>query len=129
MHPLLFDEGLPGGASVSTALVALEWEARTVGSPGAPPSGSADDINCRWCKSNQAILVTHDRGKTNREILKLLDQFEVSAIMVFADLRRQPPRHLARALLLAEGEIDAIISGRRRLRHRLRASGHLTKPK
>lgn len=90
--------------------------------------GSPDEINCRWCKANGAVLITHDRGKTNREILGLLDQNQVSAILVLKDLRRLPPRYLALAVLCAETKMDALIDGRHCIRHQLRRSGHLVKP-
>jgi hypothetical protein len=128
LQPLLFDEGLPGGNKVSVALVALGWTAATVGDPGAPPSGSGDEINCQWCKSNNAVLVTHDRGKGNREILQALDQLQVGAILILRDLRKLPPRRLALALLRAEEQLDTIATSSHRLRHQLRKTGRLVKP-
>lgn len=110
---------------MSRALEAVGWTATTVGEPGAPKSGSSDEDNCRWCKDNGAVLVTHDRGKGNKIILANLEQYQVGAIIVLANLRQQPPRFLARALLCAEGNIDAIMDGRRTLRHHLRPTGKL----
>lgn len=129
MQRLLFDQGLPGGAKVSRALGALGFDALTVGDGGAPPEGSSDETNCRWCATNDAVLVTHDRGKGNREILVMLDQHEVGALIVLRDLRSMPPHHLAKALLLGEGEIDQVIARGKRLRHYLRRSGHITSKK
>jgi len=90
--------------------------------------GSGDEINCQWCKSNTAVLVTHDRGRGNREILQALDQLQVGAILVLRDLRQLPPRRLALALLQSEAELDQIVTSRHRLRHQLRKSGKLVKP-
>lgn len=123
MQPLLFDQGLPGGSKVSTALSALGFEATTVGEGGAPPMGSADETNCQWCARNGAVLVTHDRGKGDREILALLDQNKVGALIVLKDLRSKPPHFLAKALLIAEPKIDQEASKGKRLRHYLRPAG------
>jgi hypothetical protein len=123
---LLFDEGLPGGASVADALAALGLEAAAVGGDGAPPTGSLDNVNCRWCSENGATLITHDRGKKDREILQVLDQHQVGVILVLKNLRSKPAHHLARALLSSEGAMDQIAQNKR-LRHYLRPSGVLTK--
>ena len=128
MQPLLFDQGLPGGDRVSQALSSLGFTALTVGNPGAPAEGSSDHDNCRWCATNGAVLVTHDRGKKNREILEALDQHSVDAVIVLKELRTKPPKDLCKALLIAEHKIDQIVSGRHRLRHHLRAGGGLRKP-
>jgi hypothetical protein len=132
LQPLLFDEGLPGGNAVPRALSALGWTATAVGDPGAPPRGLGDEVNIEWCRGNHSILVTHDRGKKEREIITVLDQCHVGAIIILTPMRKQPPMGMARALLCAEGQIDAITLGRRTLRHHLRASGKLdsvTKPR
>lgn len=126
MQRLLFDQGLPGGAKVSSALTALGLVAHTVGSPGAPPNGSEDEINCKWCSTNGAVLVTHDRGKKDREILEMLDRHLVGAILILKDLRTKPAHHLARALLIAEPKMDLIAAGSKRLRHYLRPQGGLS---
>lgn len=128
MQRLLLDQGLPGGTSLASALAALGLEVHAVGSPGAPALGSSDEVNCKWCSTKGAILVTHDRGRKNREIHGLLDQHSVDCITVLRELRRSPPHHLARALLNAEGKMDQIVEGRRRLRHQLRPGGGLRKP-
>jgi hypothetical protein len=125
LQRLLFDEGLPGGVSVARALSALGLEANAVGADGAPPRGSEDDANCQWCSERGATLVTHDRGKKDKEIVKVLDRHQVGVIMILKDLRTRPPHHLARALLNSEGAMDEIV-GRRRLRHYLRPGGGLT---
>lgn len=106
--------------------MALGLEAHAVGSDGAPPRGSKDDDNGRWCAECGATLVTHDRGKKDKEIVRVLDRHQVGVILILKDLRTKPPHHLARALLNAEGAIDEI-SGRRRLRHYLRPTGSLKK--
>ena len=126
MQRLLFDQGLPGGVKVSSALNALGLEAHTVGSDSAPPTGSADEINCEWCANNGAVLVTHDRGKGDREILEMLDQHKVGAIIVLKDLRSKPAHFLARALLIAEPKMDQIAASNKRLRHYLRPKGGLS---
>jgi hypothetical protein len=128
MQPLLFDQGLPGGRKVSSALSALGLEAKTVGGAGAPPEDSADEANIRWCKQHRAVLVTHDRGNKDREILTMLDRFEVGAILVLRNLRQVPPHHLARALLAAEAKMDHLAASGTRIRHHLRPTGNLVKP-
>jgi hypothetical protein len=70
-------------------------------------------------------LVTHDRGKGDREILQILGQHGVGVIFVLKDLRSKPPHCLVRALLIAEPKMDQLAEGRRGLRHYLRASGNL----
>lgn len=125
MQRLFFDQGLPGGVGTATALAALGLEANGVGGEGAPPNGSSDEENCLWCLKNDSILITHDRGKKDKEILKVLDQHQVGVILVLKDLRSMPPYHLVRALLNAEGKMDQIAEGKKRLRHVLRSGGGL----
>ena len=108
------------------ALSTLGLEAFAVGGDSAPPRGSLDKVNCQWCSENDAALVTHDRGKKDREILEMLDRHKVGAILVLKDLKNKPPHHLARALLTAEGKMDQIAAGKKRLRHFLRPGGGLT---
>lgn len=126
MQPLLFDEGLP---RVAAGLAELGLSANAVGHPGAPPTQSPDERNCEWCKAHGAVLVTHDRGKTSREIVHVLAKHGVGAIFVHKDLRAAPPHNLARALLIAESQIDQLAVGRGRLYHRLTRSGRLEKRK
>lgn len=119
---------MPGGTNIAEALSNLGWQAWTVGGPDAPPKGSSDHDNCEWCKANGAILVTHDRGKKNREILSALHQHQVSVLLVYKELRQRPPRALAKALLNAEGNIhQKLASGKHRLHHRLRPTGSLAR--
>jgi hypothetical protein len=124
MHPLLFDQGLP---RVAPALSSLGLNAHEVGGAGAPPSGGPDHDNCRWCRTHEAILVTHDRGRRDKAILDALAEYRVHAIFVHSDLRAGPPHCLARALLVAEPQIDALVAGRHLIRHRLRVKGGLDK--
>ncbi|MCW2989378.1 MAG: hypothetical protein JWM24_2316 [Solirubrobacterales bacterium] len=97
-----------------------------MGGAEAPPNGSSDDENCQWCADNGAILVTHDRGKKDKEIIKVLDQHAVGVILVLQDLRSKPAYCLVRALLNAEGKMDQVAEGKKRMRHTLKASGRLT---
>ena len=126
MQRLLFDQGLPGGVKMATALVALGLEANVVGGPDAPPLHSSDETNCEWCSERDATLITHDRGKKDREILEMLDRHQVGAIVVLKHFRTKPPHVLARALLNSEDEMDQIAE-KRRLRHYLRPKGGLAK--
>lgn len=126
MQKLLFDQGLPGGVAMATALVALGLEANAVGGPDAPALGSSDETNCKWCSDRGATLVTHDRGKKDPEILEMLDRHQVPAIVVLKEFRTKPPHFFAKALLNAEDLMDQI-SARRRLRHYLRMGGGLAK--
>lgn len=125
MQRLLFDQGLPGGTKMGTALRTLGLEAYVVGESDAPPNGSSDDQNCRWCSERGAILVTHDRGKKDREIVDVLNRHQVGVILILKNLRTQPPHHLARAVLSAEGKLDQLATGRRPLHHVLRPTGNL----
>lgn len=123
MQPLLFDRGLP--PAVADALITLGLTAWAVGRGGAPPDNSADEDNCKWCKENDAVLVTTDRGRKNREIAHALELHRVHAIFVYDDLRSEPPHNLARALLAAEGKMDQLVK-RGLIRHRLTPNGRLT---
>ena len=100
MLPILIDEGLP--EQVAAALRCLSLDVQAVGDAGAPPKESEDDVNVEWCKARAAVLVTNDRGRKERIILRLLSQHHVGAIFVYKDLRAAPPQALARALLNAE---------------------------
>jgi hypothetical protein len=124
LQRLFFDQGLPGGVKLATALAALGLEADAVGGDGAPPSGSPDKDNCQWCSEHGAVLVTHDRGKKDREILEMLDQHQVGAIVVLNEFRTKPAYFLARSLLNAEHKMDQIAE-KKRLRHYLRLKGGL----
>ena len=124
MQRLFFDQGLPGGVSTAIALAALGLEADAVGGDGAPPNGSSDDVNCQWCAENGSVLITHDKGKKDKEILHVLDKHQVGVILVMKDLRTQPPHHLVRALLNAEFKMDQS-AAKKRLRHVLRPKGGL----
>jgi len=126
LQRLLFDEGLPGGVSVARALAALGLDADAVGGEDAPPRGSKDDENCKWCSERGATLVTHDRGKKDKEIVKVLDRHQVGVIIILKDLRTKPPHHLARAILSSEVAMDDH-ADRKRLRHYLRPGGGLTR--
>jgi Domain of unknown function (DUF5615) len=124
LQPLLFDEGLP---KVAPALAALGLAAHEVGDPGAPPKQSSDEVNCQWCKENGAVLVTHDRGKGSKQILQSITAHGVGVIVVHKDLRSAPAHCLARALLVAEGKMDALAGGRHAINHRLGFGGSLKK--
>jgi hypothetical protein len=112
---------------VAAAFRVLGLTAHAVGDPGAPERQSTDKANCEWCRANQAILITNDRGKKDKTILDHLAELEVDAIFVYNDLRFAPDHQLARAVLSSEKQMDEIASGRSRLRHRLRAGGGLAK--
>lgn len=120
--PLLFDEGLP--PAVAEALSTLGWVALAVGHPGAPQRQSADQTNCEWCHSNNAVLITTDRGRRDRTIFDHLSQLYVHAIFVHNDLRFAAAHVLARAVLVAEPRMDHIARNHV-LRHRLRLGGGL----
>lgn len=124
MQRLLFDQGLPGGAGTATALRLLGLEANAVGGDEAPPLGSPDEVNCRWCAERDAVLITHDKGKKDKEILEVLDRHQVGVILILKEFRSSPPFHMVRALLNAEHKMDQIAK-RQRLRHYLRNGGGL----
>jgi predicted nuclease of predicted toxin-antitoxin system len=124
LRPLLLDEGLP--ATVAEALATLGLDTLAVGHPGAPPRGSSDATNCAWCRERSAVLVTNDRGKSDKTIFDHLAQFHVHAIFVHNDLRFADDHVLARALLTAESKIDHI-AAKQLLRHRLRIGGGIEK--
>jgi hypothetical protein len=87
--PLLFDEGLP--PAVAEALRCLDLAAWAIGEDGAPGRSTSDEINCQWCESEGAVLVTNDRGKKDRTIFDSIAQHHVHAIFVHNDLRTRPP--------------------------------------
>lgn len=125
MKPLLFDEGLP--YQVAVALDALGWKASAIKQAGAPGEGSTDEANCAWCKANgDAVLVTNDFGKKEKNIHAALAQHRTHAIFVPNSLRDGPTRRLAIAVLQAENLIDQY-SARGLLHHRLRSTGNLVK--
>jgi hypothetical protein len=109
---------------VASAFSALALQANAVGQPQAPSRGSGDDVNCAWCQTNSAVLVTNDRGKKDKQIHDLLAQHHVHAIFVHNDLRNGPEHLLALALLRAEGRMDQIAKNHL-LHHRLRPAGGL----
>jgi hypothetical protein len=124
LRPLLFDEGL--SHHVAEALICLSIPAFAVGGSDAPPLASGDENNVRWCHQREAVLITNDRGKTDKIIIDLLAQQGVHALFIGKQLRDSPSRDLARAVLCAESEMEAIAK-RSLLKHHLRASGHLAK--
>jgi predicted nuclease of predicted toxin-antitoxin system len=120
--PLLLDEGLP--PQVASAFSTLALQANAVGQPLAPARGSGDHVNCAWCQTNGAVLVTNDRGKKDKKIHDLLAQHHVHAIFVHNDLRNGPEHLLALALLRAEGRMEHLAK-KHLLHHRLRPGGGL----
>lgn len=123
MLSLLLDEGLP--ASIAQALRAVEVDALAIGDIGAPTKGSPDQVNIPWCAEHKRLLVTNDRGKKDRVILALLNQHHVHALFVYNDLRAAPPRHLLRALLVAETALDHAASHRGLIAARLKSTGKI----
>jgi hypothetical protein len=124
--PLLFDEGLP--PAVAQALRCLDLTAWAIGENGAPARSSSDEINCQWCESRGAVLVTNDRGKKDRTIFDSIAQHHVHAIFVHNDLRTRAPHYLLRAMLIAEERMDELAARRHGLlAHRLTRSGRLEK--
>jgi hypothetical protein len=73
---------------------------------------------------NGAVLVTNDRGRKERVILRLLAQHQVHALFVYNDLRAAPPHKLLYALLAAEVRMDEQ-AGRGLLHHKLKPTGRL----
>jgi predicted nuclease of predicted toxin-antitoxin system len=121
---LLLDEGL--SPQVAVAFSALSLDAKAVGESAAPSRSSTDETNCNWCKANDAVLVTNDRGKADKAIHSLLAQQQVHAIFVHNDLRDGPEHRLALALLRAENKMEQI-AAKHLLHHRLRVGGGLEK--
>jgi len=121
MLPLLIDEGLPA-SDVATALRAVRLEAAAVGE--VTPRQSDDQTNVTWCAENGAALVTNDRGRKERVVLRLLAQHRVHALFVYNDLRAAPPHKLLYALLAAEQRMDDAV-GRGLLHHKLKPTGRL----
>ncbi len=124
MLPLLLDEGLP--PQVASAFSTLALQAKAVGQPEAPPRSSGDEVNCAWCKAQNAVLVTNDAGKKDKKIHDLLAQHHVHAIFVTNELRDGPEHLLALALLKAEHKMEQI-AAKRLLHDRLRRGGGLEK--
>jgi hypothetical protein len=80
-------------------------------------------LNCQWCANHDAVLVTTDRGKRDKLILKALERHGVHALFIYGDLRAAgvPAHRIALALLKAEAAIDSTTS----LHHRLRSTGKI----
>jgi hypothetical protein len=128
VKPLLLDEGLY--PQVATALRTVEWPAVAVGqeAEGAPPRSTGDGgdaLNIRWCKDHDAILVTNDRGRRDRQIHNLLAQARVHAIFVNKTLRDGDPHRLLLAILKSEAKMDEVIDHHGLLHHHLRVAGGL----
>lgn len=70
MTAFLFDENLP--PAVGRGLRQIGFDVRVIGDPPAPARGSPDATNVEWCEANGAVLVTTDRGRKDKEILRLL---------------------------------------------------------
>lgn len=126
MLPILLDEGLPW--QVAEAFRQLGLDAHAVGHGDAPKRGSGDAVNVRLCAQRGGVLVTNDRGKKDRTIFDHLATHRAHAIFVHNDLRSAPHHHLARALLIAETDMDRIYSlSAGLIRHRLKPTGRLEK--
>jgi hypothetical protein len=124
LPPILLDQGLPW--QVAAALSQLGLSAHAVGDPGAPQEGSDDETNITWCADKGAILVTNDRGRKDKTILRHLNTHHVHAVFVYKDLRDADPYHLARALLNAADTLaDWASRPRGLIHHRLKATGRL----
>lgn len=122
MFSQLLDEGLP--PSIARAFRELELDVHAVGEADAPPRGSGDGDNAKWCADRGAVLVTNDRGKKDKAIFDALAERHVHALFVHEDLLAGPPHVLAKALLQAESKIEAELQKRHGLlRHRLRPGG------
>ena len=80
MSGFLLDENLPSRFAEGFTLLGLDVAA--VGRPGAPPKGSLDRAVVDWCVNNEAVLVTKDRGRKNREMIELIRTTRVSVVMV-----------------------------------------------
>jgi hypothetical protein len=124
VQPLLLDEGLY--PQVAAALTLVEWTAHAVGGDDAPPRESGDDINVAWCRdTGNAVLVTNDRGRRDRQIHNLLAQARVHAIFVNNVLRNGDPHRLLYAILKSEAKMDEVIGHGGLLHHHLRVGGGL----
>jgi hypothetical protein len=124
MLPILLDEGLPW--QVAEALRAAGLEAFAVGhDPEAPPDQSDDDVNVKWCQARGSVLVTNDRGRKEKVILRALAAERVHALFVYKDLRAAPPHALLKALLVAEERMEQLAAGRGLIHHKLKSTGRL----
>jgi predicted nuclease of predicted toxin-antitoxin system len=124
LPPILLDQGLPW--RVAASLRELGIDALAVGDPGAPPEGSDDETNIRFCKDEGRVLVTNDRGRKDKQILVHLQANRVHAVFVYKDLREAEPYALARALLdAAEAMADRVGRSRGLLSDRLKPTGRL----
>lgn len=126
MLTLLFDEGLPG-RKLAVAFQALEIDAWSVGEEdrGAPPQGSSDEVNCKWCAEHNAVLITNDWGRKDKAIHHALKAHGVSAVFVNNALRKATLAELACVLLKAREGIDDLASRKVRMSRRLRRNGKL----
>ena len=87
MAGFLFDENLP--AQIAEGLRVCGLDTYAIGDGVAPPRRSSDADNVAWCLANRCALVTHDRGKKNREIKDLLAKY-TNLSLVLIDRRLSP---------------------------------------
>jgi predicted nuclease of predicted toxin-antitoxin system len=76
----LLDENL--SPVVGRALKSVGYEYESVGDPPAPPRRSSDSTNAQWCYENEAVLVTCDHGRKNREIVAALAAYAICVVFV-----------------------------------------------
>lgn len=87
MARFLFDENLP--PAVGRGLRQIGFDVYVIGDPPAPDRGSPDSTNVAWCEAESAVLVTTDRGRKDKEILRLL-QTRTSLSVIFVPMGMDP---------------------------------------
>lgn len=123
MVAFLFDENVPQRSDLARGLTLCTFEVFAVGDPPAPPRGSGDETVVDWCVGRQAVLVTADHGKKNREMMPLLRGRSVRVLLV-------PPGMTAREFVIQfvrrNARIEDDAARRRACRYRMGRNGGLS---
>jgi predicted nuclease of predicted toxin-antitoxin system len=117
----LLDENLPPSAARGLTLCTYEVDA--VGDAGAPPKGSSDEDVVDWAVQNSAVLITIDRGRKNREMLRLIRTRNVRVVLA---PRGTSARDLVRLFARHHDTIEQDAERNRACRYRLGKQGGLS---
>jgi hypothetical protein len=131
----LFDENLPprvaaaprlraspgGPPSPPRGLAEIGFDVVPIGDPPAPPRGSSDADNVAWCRKNDAVLFTIDRGRKDREILEVLRRFPDANVVFVPDGMTGP--ELSQNFHKRIGTIDDLLQRGRRVRKKITRNG------
>lgn len=120
MARYLLDENL--SAPVGRALQLVGYAFDAVGDSPAPPKRSTDETIAQWCLEHDAVLVTSDRGKKNREIIAALATHAVAVVFVPSGWT---PREQLAFFVTRGDQLNAMLASRTSLRIRVLRRGRL----